>query len=240
MPNISKFNQKSAQWDYNIKKFSKIVDNSSETIPENIIISSTSETVISKLNLFDIAILREWMMGAGPRKLKSEILENLETDPIYNNVRDAYPINRQYLDERFDYLHPNGTKSLNLIKSYGIRYDRSKLMLHNHILFTGSGSFSFLKRLANAINQNSFPFYSTFSCSGPKESSEITEWLYKNVQKLKTYIISGKPNQSIVYPIYHNNFISNPQESGGLWNMTYDYSVTNIINQIILENGVTE
>jgi len=174
-------------------------------------------------------ILNEWGYGAGPRKPKAEILQNIENGKIYTNYKKDLKINRYIISDHVESLLKN-----DILEYIGIGFDRRKIQIFTVLFYIGIAPKKFVNSFANYLQTDDFPFETSFSVGDVDEEnnlatftwwasftpylvSKFTEFLFNNCIKLTTYIVAYEGKDVDNYPLYHANFIPDTS-NGGHWN----------------------
>lgn len=230
---VDVFNASQNKWEFNFE--TSINKFSNEVTPNKLLDFfdvKKEQPILNKLNKIDIMILNEWGYGAGPRKTKAEILNNITNGKIYESYITDLKINRYIISDHIDYL-----LNENIIEYVGVGFDRRKIQIFTTLFYSGEAKKEFLNLFANYVKSTHFPFESRFSIGDttgdyakftwwvsftPNIVSEVTEYLFKNCTKLETFIIIMNTNDSETYALYHANFMPYG-DVGGSWNNTEDH-----------------
>ena len=196
------------------------------------------KSILNNLDKIDIMILNEWGYGAGPRKTKAELLNNLSNGKIYKNFIQDLKLNRYIISDHVDALLKH-----NVINQVSIGFDRRKIQILTTLFFIGKAKKKFLNAFGNYIRSDEFPFDSTLSVGdySPETQtatyswwvsftasivSKFTEFLFENSEQLQTFIVSYNALDNESYPLYHANFIYDP-ENNNHWNITEENCLIN-------------
>ena len=191
-----------------------------------------NKSILSHLDRIDAMILNEWGYGAGPRKTKAELLNNISKFPVYQDFIKDLKLNRYIISDHVDALSKE-----NIIKNIGIGFDRRKIQILTTLFYTGKAKTEFLNSFANFIQSEEFPFESTLSVGDLDVKSQeanftwwvnftadivskFTEFLYENTTKLQTYIVADT-SEIENFSLYHANFITSTP-TGGHWNTSVE------------------
>ena len=227
---VDVFDANQDKWNFTFEDFkSKLTDYAEKTDSPNHFEIEGNQSILEKLDKIDIMILNEWGYAAGPRKTKAELLNNLSTGKIYAHYVKGLKLNRYIISDHVDSLLKQ-----NIINNIGIGFDRRKIQILATLFYSGIADSKFLNTFANFIQDNVFPFESTFNVGDldsasqtahftwwvsftPDIVSKFTEFLYENSLQLQTFIVTSNIFDIENYPLYHANFICDSPNSGH-WN----------------------
>lgn len=268
LPDFGNFDPETSEWHFPFKNKAQKMPSLSEKNLISQISKKDSQDypIINNLDIIDIMILREWGYGAGPRKLKSEILNALtyknqpdEIPDLYQNARNKVVLNRTILSNHIDKLMES-----DLIRDFIVAFDRERVLIYNRIFFQGTASLSFLQDLLELIEQfdddgkRVFPFETVLTIAQPnkkdyttdftwwldippKESSFIMSWLFEQVINLQTFLVSNRWEDTSNYPIWHENFIATKDsEVGGYWNVEKNYCLDIPLEELFKKHNIKE
>ena len=229
------------KWNFNFEQSFKgfKLKHENEKLP-NIFELKNDSPIIKNFDKIDLLVLNEWGYGAGPRKTKAEILNNVTSGKLYQNFIQDLKINRYIVSDHVDSL----LKS-NIIEYVGIGFDRRKIQIFTTLFYFGEADANFLNLFANYVKSDDFPFESRLSIGDvvdnkakfswwasftPAIVSEVTEFLFLNCHALTTFIVTINSIDNETYPLYHANFIPN-SDIGGSWNKSEEYCLKNPLHQ---------
>jgi DNA-binding Lrp family transcriptional regulator len=222
------------RWNFDFDSFKQIVQDYEESISdENLFQKPKERSILPQLTNLDLMILNEWGFGAGPRKTKAELLENIQNGSSYKKYTTELKLNRYIISDHVDSL-----LATNIIENIGIGFDRRKILILTILFYVGEANINFLKSFSVYINSSEFPFESTLVVGKdisdsnkapftwwvsitPNLASKFTEFLFENSIQLQTFIVAYNSQDIDSYPLYHANFVLT--ENGGQWNTNKDY-----------------
>lgn len=231
---IDVFDVNQNRWNFDFDTFKENFHHyESKSNSNNYFKKTQGKSILSKFDKIDVIILNEWGYGAGTRKTKAELLNNITTFPIYSNYIKDLKLNRYIISDHVDFLQKE-----TIIKDIGIGFDRKKIQILTTLFYLGEAKVEFLNNFANFIQSDEFPFESTLSVGDLNSESKIakytwwvnftadnisefTEFLFENSFNLQTFIVILNSGTMENYPLYHANFIIDSSNTGH-WNTTED------------------
>lgn len=232
------------KWNYDFDEFKKKFNKYKGSDAVNYFDKKPEKSILQKLDKIDIMILNEWGYGAGPRKTKAELLNNITKGKIYENFIKDLKLNRYIISDHVDSLFKH-----NIISQFGIGFDRRKIQILTTLFFVGEANAEFLNAFSNYIQSDDFPYDSTLNV-GDLDSetqtakytwwvsfnanivSKFTEFLFENSIQLKTFIATYNAIDIDNYPLYHANFIHDPTHNNH-WNTTEEYCLINPLKELL-------
>ena len=202
---------------YDFKKNAKLIDYFNQ---------NRHKSILDGLDKIDIMILNEWGYGAGPRKTKAEILNNLQSTKFYSNFIKDLKLNRYIISDHVDSL-----LRTDILEYIGISFDRRKIQIFAILFYVGRADIKFLNLFANFIKSPDFPFetnlfvgdvdydtktaaFTWWASFTPYLVSKFTEFLFENCCELNTYIVAYNTQDIDNYPLYHANFVCDKPNEG--------------------------
>ncbi len=226
---IDVFDVNEKKWNFNFEEFKANINKYSSNEARDFFEKDKNNSILQKIDKIDVMILSEWGYGAGPRKTKAELLNNISNGKIYENFVKDLKLNRYIISDHVDALLKH-----NIVKQVGIGFDRKKIQILATLFFIGKAKVEFLNTFANYIHSDDFPFDSTLSVGDLDSTnqtasytwwvnftanivSKFTEFLFENSIVLKTFVVTYNALDMDNYPLYHANFIHGPPNNNH-WN----------------------
>lgn len=224
---IDVFDVTQNRWNFDFDQFKdNFLDFGSKPDSKDFFKKEQHKSILSKLDKIDALILNEWGFGAGPRKTKAELLNNITNFPIYQDFIKDLKLNRYIVSDHVDALNKE-----KIIKNVGIGFDRKKIQILTTLFFSGKSNTNFLNAFANFIQSENFPFESTLSVGDVDVNSQeasytwwvnftadivsiFTEFLFENSNNLQIFIVVTKFSEMEEYPLYHANFTTESPNTG--------------------------
>lgn len=222
------------KWKFNFDRWM------TENTPEMEITKNTTISLLNRLLLEDIIILREMKIEA--RRKQVDIITSIQ-----NNKNNMYSKNeidlfnmdrRRQLSRRFEFIKQN-----KIISTFHLRYNLEKFRLFNQFLFMGVLKPDYSDMIVKKLQTIPPPFRSNFKIYDnnrflwwinlpPELISSFSNFLYKICDKMELNMLDDKHTRT--YPIWHRNFVTD--KNGIYWKSSHTWMVDNPLNQLFNRN----